>query len=371
MGQTVVKKSNAAVRKCKNLQEETLGKLRKIPKTINFWDVISKMPDDVFSSHFRMNTNTFKSLVHMLQPFWPKRDYGRPCLSLTKSVYITLWKLSNQNSFRELSDRFGIGAGTAYRSFKKTIKVILLLKTKVIVFPSTEISQRKTMDQFEASRALPFPFVIGCIDGTHIRISQPIKDSISYYNRKGTYSLVVQTIVDSNMRFIDVFAGYPGRCHDASVWNNSPIRKAIINNEIRILPECHLLGDGAYPLETFLMTPYKDNGYLTREQKRFNYVLSSTRVFVEQAFGILKKKFRILNYIEIQNVALAKQIIMACCVLHNIIIENEKTTEEAVEFVEQSDNGSFCPLAEIQRATASQRDEAKRKRIELTTLISA
>ncbi|XP_050337927.1 uncharacterized protein LOC126764177 [Bactrocera neohumeralis] len=201
------------------------------------------------------------------------------------------------------------------------------------------------MEQFESSRALPFPFVLGCVDGMHVRIQQPKTDSISYYNRKGQYSVVEQAIADSKMRFTDVFAGYPGRCHDASIWRNSPIRQAIINKTLKISPQYHLLGDGAYPLETFLMVPYKDNGYLTQEQKRFNYVLSSTRVIIEQAFGILKKKFRILNYLEIQNLILAKHIIMACMVLHNFIIDNEDCNideetiinEIDVEYISQPD----------------------------------
>lgn len=185
---------------------------RKVPKTVNFWEVISKMPDDVFSSHFRMKIGTFKvmtfvfelsqllkltvlqALKNMLEPLWPKRNTGRPCLPLTKSMYVTLWKLSNQNSFRELSDRFGIGAATAYRSFIKTLKLILLLRKNIISFPSTQITQKVVIEQFRASRAIPFPSVLGCIDGTHIRISQPVKDSISYYNRKGTFSIIVQVI---------------------------------------------------------------------------------------------------------------------------------------------------------------------------------
>ena len=173
------------------------------------------------------------------------------------------------------------------------------------------------------------------------------------------------------MRFIDVFVGYPGRCHDASVWHNSPIRKDIVNKDIQIPPESHLLGDGDYPLETFLMTPYKDSGYLTREQKKFNYVLNSTRVFAEQAFAILKKKFRILNYMNIQNIALAKQTITACLVLYNIIIENEKPNVDDVELSGESYNRSFSLDSEVPSRTATQRDEAKRKRIELTKLISA
>ena len=37
------------------------NKLKNIPKTINFWKVISKMPDDVFSSNFRTKIRTFKA----------------------------------------------------------------------------------------------------------------------------------------------------------------------------------------------------------------------------------------------------------------------------------------------------------------------
>ncbi|XP_017477248.1 PREDICTED: putative nuclease HARBI1 [Rhagoletis zephyria] len=223
------------------------------------------------------------------------------------------------------------------------------------------------MEQFEASRALPFPFVLGCIDGTHIRISQPLKDSISYYNRKGTYSIIVQAIADSKLRFLDAFIGHPGRCHDASVWNNSPIRRAIVTNKIKIPQECHLLGVCAYPLETYLIVPNKDNGHLSEEQKRFNYVLSSTRVFVEQALGVLKKKFRILNYLELQNLALAKQIIMACMVLHNMIIDNENVTQD-MEIIEERNTNSDLAAEEYSH---SQKEEARRKRSRLTTLLSA
>lgn len=34
-----------------------------------------------------------------------------------------------------------------------------------------------------------FPGVIGCVDGTHIRIIQPHLDSSFYYNRKGYFSI--------------------------------------------------------------------------------------------------------------------------------------------------------------------------------------
>uniref|UniRef100_A0A0K8UQL5 DDE Tnp4 domain-containing protein n=1 Tax=Bactrocera latifrons TaxID=174628 RepID=A0A0K8UQL5_BACLA len=179
-------------------------------------------------------------------------------------MYITQWKYSNQNSSRELSDHFHLSIGTAYYNFIRRIKAISRLKAELIKFPAIDQSQPATMEQFGSSRA--------------------------YYNRKGQYSFVVQAIAHTKIRFTDVFVGYPGRCRDASIWRNSPMRQVIINKTLKISVKCHLLGDDAYPLETFLIIPYKGNGYLTQEQKIFIYMPCSTRVFIKQALAILKKK---------------------------------------------------------------------------------
>lgn len=111
----------------------------------------------------------------------------------------------------------------------------------------------------------------------------------------------------------------------------SCIRKAIINKEINILSNYHLLGDGGYPLEMFVMVPYRDNGFLTQMQAKYNTILSSTRVVVEQAFGVLKKKFRILKYIDVQRPCMPKLITMACMIIHNIIIVNEGNIADEIE----------------------------------------
>ncbi|XP_039969510.1 putative nuclease HARBI1 [Bactrocera tryoni] len=135
------------------------------------------------------------------------------------------------------------------------------------------LKQKQKCVEFSAKRSHPFPYVIGCIDGTHISISQPVKDSISFYNRKGKFSIVVQAIVDSHLKFIDVFIGCPGRCHDAAIWEMSPIRKSIVKGELKICSGYHLLGDSAYPLETFLMVPYRDNGFLSPKEVQYNKIL--------------------------------------------------------------------------------------------------
>ena len=37
---------------------------------------------------------------------------------------------------------------------------------------------------------------------------------------------------------------------------------------------------------------FKDNGRLSREQNRFNFILSSKRIKVEHTIGLLKGRFR-------------------------------------------------------------------------------
>lgn len=162
--------------------------------------------------------------------------------------------------------------------------------------------------------------------------------------------------------------GYPGRCHGAVVWKASPLRRAILIQTIAFPNECQLLGDCSYPLEPFLMVPYRDNGFLSDEQRKFNTILSSTRVCVEQAFGILKKKFRILNYVDIKNIKLVKHIILSSVVLHNIIISCEGPGEVSFEYSEsQTHSSNDTIISEI----SPERREAVLKRERLTNLLSA
>lgn len=93
-----------------------------------------------------------------------------------------------------------------------------------------------------------------------------------------------------------MFAGWPGSSHDARVFRRSIIGQKLIQDPWSVLPSnCHILGDGTYPLLESLMIPYKDNGHLSECQKKFNKALSSSRIVVEQAFGKLIGRFRKLK----------------------------------------------------------------------------
>ena len=68
--------------------------------------------------------------------------------------------------------------------------------------------------------------------------------------------------------FTDCYCGWPGSVHDSRVLRNSDIFDSASNRHDNFFPNnSHLLGDAAYPLKTWIMTPYKDNGHLTEQQK--------------------------------------------------------------------------------------------------------
>ena len=82
------------------------------------------------------------------------------------------------------------------------------------------------------------------------------------------------------------------RAHDAIVWQCSPLHDLLTDHcymEDRTLEDSyHILGDSAYPLSNYLITPYHvRDGRLDAVKKRFNTHLVSLRSVVERAFTLL------------------------------------------------------------------------------------
>lgn len=178
--------------------------------------------------------------------------------------------------------------------------------------------------------------MVGAIDGTHVEIKAPLLNPADYFNRKQKYSIVTQAVTDSRMLFMDVSTGWPGSIHDARVLRLSGVFREIENGTILTRPATVInrtnvrpiiLGDPAYPLRPWLLTPFPA-GALTAAQQRFNYRLSKARVIIERAFGKLKSRWRcLLKQLE-ESTNRVPQTIITCCILHNICIRMDDQLDE-------------------------------------------
>jgi nuclease HARBI1 len=111
-----------------------------------------------------------------------------------------------------------------------------------------------------------FPMVIGCLDGTHVRIMQPEPQSANaFYNRKHYPSINVMAVCNSAKQFIYLYASWPGSCHDAFILRQSALWDDF---EAGRGHGAVILGDSGYPCRHWLLTPYPNPA--DNSQERFN-----------------------------------------------------------------------------------------------------
>ena len=185
---------------------------------------------------------------------------------------------------------------------------------------------------------------VGAIDGKHVVIQAPINMGSSFFNYKGSHSIVLLAVCDAHYRFILVDIGDSGRHSDGGVLSNSEFGKALENGTLslrsaRPLPGTTqpslpfvIVGDEAFPLKQNMLRPYPGKN-LPEPQAVFNYRLSRARRIIENSFGILAARWRIFTRPIIAEPTKVVAYTKAAIAMHNYL----RTTESSV----------YCPLGFI------------------------
>lgn len=118
------------------------------------------------------------------------RPGGPPNIPVTNNIVMFLWYLCNQNSFRELSDKFDVSQGGAHNVILEMLELTCALAASFITWP-TECEKRTNAGVFR--RVCGMNGIIGAIDGCLIKIQIRGGD---YLNRNHFYSVLLQGIVD-------------------------------------------------------------------------------------------------------------------------------------------------------------------------------
>ena len=310
-----------------------------------WWEqvVINTFTPNDWLENFRMSNATFLYICNELRSAVERSDtVMREAIPVEQRVALTLWFLSTGADYRTIGHLFGVSKSAVCLVTKQVCTAIVkILLPKYIKFPRSD-GLKEVVDGFK--HKLGFPQCAGVVDGTHIPIISPEEYPADYYNRKGCHSILMQGTVNHLGLFVDVYIGWPGRVHDARVFANSTLYRKGQDGELlpswtesiggRDVPLV-ILGDPAYPLLSWMMKAFPDNGRLSSQQKMFNYRLSRARVVVEHAYGRLKGRWRcLLKRLDI-NVKDVSELVAACCTLHNVCeVHGDTFDEDWLEGVE-------------------------------------
>ena len=184
-------------------------------------DVVASWDDEEWKRNFRIGRPTFRFLCTQLHPHLHRRHMVRMPLSIEERVAITLWRLGTNIEYRSIAHLFGVGLSTVCVTVHEVCtSIVNALRQRYIRIPTGEDAQT-VVDGF--LHTWGFPQCFGAIDGSHIPILTPKDYPLDYYNRKGFHSIVLQALVDHEYKFMNIFVGWPGSCHDARILANSAV----------------------------------------------------------------------------------------------------------------------------------------------------
>ena len=161
----------------------------------------------------------------------------------------------------------------------------------------------------------------------HVPIAKPKHVPANYfYFKSGGYSLNCQAFVDSEKRFLDLYLDMPGSTNNSCMLQYSSLYDLAMHNNLLDEQQAfqgfspYLIGDLGYPLLSWLMVPHCTGGQLSMAERLFNKKLRRGRCVAKNTFGILKQTFRELLIRSDLNMAFLPDVIMACAILHNVLL---------------------------------------------------
>ncbi|KAK2648396.1 hypothetical protein Ddye_015885 [Dipteronia dyeriana] len=333
----------------------------------SFWAKNSSIPgglipsneDEAFKYFFRVSKKTFEYICSLVREDLVSRPpsgliniEGR-LLSVEKQVAIALRRLASGESQVSVGIAFGVGQSTVSQVTWRFIEALEERAKHHLKWPDSS-RMEEIKSGFEALFGLPN--CCGAIDATHIIMTLPaVQTSDDWCDQENNYSMLVQGIVDHEMRFIDIGTGWPGgmdvsRLLKFSGFFNLCKAGQRLNGNMRTLAEEvklreYIVGGAGYPLLQWLITPYENNG-LSTSMSDFCAMHEAARSLAVKAFLQLKGGWRILNKVMWRpDKRKLPSVILVCCLLHNIIIDSGDQLHPDVALSGHHDSGygeQFC-----------------------------
>lgn len=335
---------------------------------------LSKEPKN-FESIFKISRKTFNYICSLVkEDFTAKTSKftftNGKLLTVEDQVAIALRRLSSGESLVNVGVSFGVSHSTVSQVSWRFVEAMEEKGLHHLKWP-TPMEMEDIKSRFQKIQGLPN--CCGAIDTTHIMMCLPSMESSNklWMDYEKKHSMVLQAIVDPEMRFRDIVTGWPGSMYELPVLLSSGFFKMCeegtrLNGERMKLAEGvelreYIIGDSSFPLLPWLLTPYQGKD-LSDAEIEFNRKLSATRMVGQRALARLKSMWKIIEgEMWRPDRHRLPRIILVCCLLHNIIIDmKDEVRDEMLLSLEHdvSYKQQFCDISDNNGSV--QRDELSR-----------
>ncbi|XP_053299052.1 putative nuclease HARBI1 [Pleuronectes platessa] len=271
-------------------------------------DPLQKYTNEELYARFCFGRADIQYIVDLLRPNLQRRTQRSHGLSVEEQVLIALRFYAYGTFYQVVGYYMGVTKSTVCDVLKSVSTALASLINEIVSFPKDDQIIQAKQNFFLLGN---MPNTIGAIDCIHVHIQAPHENEWEFVNRKGRHSINVQLVGNAELLITNCVVKWPGSVHDARILRESALYRELQTNR----PNGIILGDSAYPLLPWLMTPFLAAN--TPEQARFNTAHCKTRCTIERLNGVLKRRFACLNYLRVEPQK-ACNIILACIVLLNI-----------------------------------------------------
>ncbi|KAM0909723.1 hypothetical protein ACQ4PT_014660 [Festuca glaucescens] len=300
---------------------------------------LSSVESHRFESIFKMPRKTFNYVCSLVKDDMMVRASSYTfldgtVLSLEDRVAVALRRLNSGGSLVTVGASVGVNHSTVSLITWRFVEAVEARAGHHLRWPdSDEMAMIKS--KFEKIHGLPN--CCGVVDTTHIImcLSSAEPNCKVWLDQEKNYSMVLQAVIDPDMRFTDIVTGWPGSMKEASILNSSGLFKLCekgsrLNGSTLKLSSDesevgeYIIGDAGYPLLPWLLTPYQEND-LSDPKVEFNRRHSAARVVALKALARFKDTWKFLQG-EMWRPDKHKlpRIIHVCCLLHNITVDMEE-----------------------------------------------
>ncbi|XP_069479320.1 putative nuclease HARBI1 [Ambystoma mexicanum] len=279
---------------------------------------LDDVTDEYLLSMFGFPRRFIDFLVDLLGSSLSRRTQRSRAIGPEIQILAALGFYTSGSFQTRMGDAIGISQASMSRCVTNVTEALVDRASQFIHFPVEEASLQELKDEFYAMAGMPG--VLGAMDCTQVAIKAPNAEDLLYVNRKGLHSLSCLLVCNAKGVLLSAETHWPG-----SLPNCAVLQQSALSNQFK--EDLHidgwLLGDISFFLCSWLMTPL--HVPQTPAEIRYNMAHSDTHSAVERTFRSIRTRFRCLDGSKgtLQySPSKSSQIVLACCVLHNVALEH-------------------------------------------------